>query len=161
MMTWSATDDSGHAGAWAIPTRVDTRRGNQIMPWMSSDYGAQTINIGYLTAERDLYDHRYQLFQTQIKPGEHAARPPKVVSELPDEPAADPFAGLFSGGTFGGYIGMALARLEQLHPYGVAVSAPGQNSYCVTRYFAPSSGIPEDPVTGSIHCALVPYGRTG
>lgn len=50
-----------------------------------------------------------------------------------------------------------LARLEQLHPYGVAVSAPGQNSDCVTRYFAPSYGIPEDPVTGSIHCALVPY----
>lgn len=50
-----------------------------------------------------------------------------------------------------------LARLEQLHPYGVAVSAPGKNSDCVTRYFAPSYGIPEDPVTGSIHCALVPY----
>lgn len=107
MMTWSSTDDSGHAGAWAIPIRVDTRRGNQIMPWMSSDYGAQTINIGYLAAERDLYDHRYQLFQTQIKPGEHASTPPKVVSDLPDEPAADPFAGLFLGGTFGGYIGIA------------------------------------------------------
>lgn len=50
-----------------------------------------------------------------------------------------------------------LARLEQLHPYGVAISAPGKNSDCVTRYFAPSYGIPEDPVTGSIHCALVPY----
>lgn len=50
-----------------------------------------------------------------------------------------------------------LARLEQVHPYGVAVSAPGKNSDCVTRYFAPSYGIPEDPVTGSIHCALAPY----
>lgn len=49
------------------------------------------------------------------------------------------------------------ARLEQLHPYGVAVSAPGKESDCVSRYFAPSYGIPEDPVTGSIHCALVPY----
>lgn len=27
----------------------------------------------------------------------------------------------------------------------------------VSRYFAPGSGIPEDPVTGSIHATLVPY----
>ena len=27
----------------------------------------------------------------------------------------------------------------------------------VSRYFVPSAGIPEDPVTGSAHCTLVPY----
>jgi predicted PhzF superfamily epimerase YddE/YHI9 len=27
----------------------------------------------------------------------------------------------------------------------------------VSRYFAPASGILEDPVTGSAHCSLVPY----
>ena len=27
----------------------------------------------------------------------------------------------------------------------------------VSRYFAPASGIPEDPVTGSAHCMLAPY----
>ena len=27
----------------------------------------------------------------------------------------------------------------------------------VSRYFAPGYGIPEDPVTGSAHCALGPY----
>lgn len=27
----------------------------------------------------------------------------------------------------------------------------------VSRYFAPASGIPEDPVTGSAHCSLAPY----
>jgi predicted PhzF superfamily epimerase YddE/YHI9 len=50
-----------------------------------------------------------------------------------------------------------LNLLEQLHPYGVVVTAPGKNSDCVSRYFAPSYGIPEDPVTGSIHSVLVPY----
>jgi hypothetical protein len=107
VVTWSDTDDSGHSQAWATPVRVDTVRGNQIMPWMSSDHKANTINLGYLGAEKDLYDHRYQLFRTQIKPGEHAATPPRVVSKLPDEPAADPFDGLFFNGTFGGYIGAA------------------------------------------------------
>ena len=47
--------------------------------------------------------------------------------------------------------------LAQLHPYGVVVTAPGDEADFVSRYFAPSYGIPEDPVTGSIHCALAPY----
>lgn len=32
-----------------------------------------------------------------------------------------------------------------------------KNYDCVSRYFAPKIGVPEDPVTGSIHCALVPF----
>lgn len=47
--------------------------------------------------------------------------------------------------------------LEELHPAGVAITAPGKNSDFVSRYFAPSYGIPEDPVTGSTHCSLAPY----
>jgi predicted PhzF superfamily epimerase YddE/YHI9 len=49
------------------------------------------------------------------------------------------------------------ALLEQLHPYAVTVTAPGEDSDFVSRYFAPSYGVPEDPVTGSAHCALAPY----
>jgi len=50
-----------------------------------------------------------------------------------------------------------LRVLEQLHPYGVVVTAPGKRVDIVSRYFAPSYGIPEDLVTGSIHSVLVPY----
>lgn len=49
------------------------------------------------------------------------------------------------------------ARLEQLHPYVVAITAPGDEEDFASRYFAPSYGVPEDPVTGSVHCALTPY----
>jgi PhzF family phenazine biosynthesis protein len=49
------------------------------------------------------------------------------------------------------------ARLEQLHPFAVMVTAPGKKSDFVSRYFAPTYGVPEDPVTGSAHCALTPY----
>ena len=49
------------------------------------------------------------------------------------------------------------AMLEQLHPFAVAVTAPGDEADFVSRYFAPSYGIPEDPVTGSAHCVLAPY----
>jgi PhzF family phenazine biosynthesis protein len=47
-------------------------------------------------------------------------------------------------------------RLAAL-PKGVIVTAPGITADFVSRYFAPSRGVPEDPVTGSAHCTLVPY----
>jgi PhzF family phenazine biosynthesis protein len=49
------------------------------------------------------------------------------------------------------------ALLRNLHPYVVAVTARGDDVDFVSRYFAPSYGIPEDPVTGSAHCILAPY----
>jgi PhzF family phenazine biosynthesis protein len=48
-------------------------------------------------------------------------------------------------------------RLARLHPYQVAVTAPGGDADFISRFFAPSIGVPEDPVTGSMHCALIPY----
>ncbi|MBI5583162.1 MAG: PhzF family phenazine biosynthesis protein [Deltaproteobacteria bacterium] len=57
-------------------------------------------------------------------------------------------------------------RMEQLAGldfFGVIVTAPGKNCDFVSRFFAPRAGIPEDPVTGSAHCTLIPYwsGRLG
>ena len=51
------------------------------------------------------------------------------------------------------------ALLERFHPYAVVATAPGDGEEAdfVSRYFAPSYGIPEDPVTGSAHCLLTPY----
>lgn len=48
----------------------------------------------------------------------------------------------------------ALARIDTR---GVCVTARGESADIVSRFFAPAYGIPEDPVTGSAHCALVPY----
>ena len=52
-----------------------------------------------------------------------------------------------------------MALLASLHPHGVIATAPGtvDGVDFVSRFFAPSYGIPEDPVTGSAHCTLVPY----
>lgn len=50
----------------------------------------------------------------------------------------------------------ALARLEDC--FAVIVTAPGSGGVdFVSRFFAPAKGIPEDPVTGSAHCTLIPY----
>jgi predicted PhzF superfamily epimerase YddE/YHI9 len=40
---------------------------------------------------------------------------------------------------------------------GVIVSSKGDAVDFVSRFFAPQSGIPEDPVTGSAHTSLIPY----
>jgi PhzF family phenazine biosynthesis protein len=47
--------------------------------------------------------------------------------------------------------------LGQLDKYAVIVTAPGSTADFVSRFFAPKAGIPEDPVTGSAHCTLIPY----
>ena len=50
-----------------------------------------------------------------------------------------------------------LAGMAALDCFGVIVTAPGKKSDFVSRFFAPGAGIPEDPVTGSAHCTLIPY----
>jgi len=49
------------------------------------------------------------------------------------------------------------ALLKKLNCLGVIVTAPGDEADFVSRCFAPSVGIDEDPVTGSAHSTLIPY----
>ena len=59
------------------------------------------------------------------------------------------------------------SQIEQLKPNfqelskwdvrGVIATAKGEKSDFVSRFFAPQSGIDEDPVTGSAHTTLTPY----
>ena len=50
-----------------------------------------------------------------------------------------------------------MAKVAALDTFAVIATAPGRSSDFVSRFFAPRAGIPEDPVTGSAHCTLVPY----
>jgi predicted PhzF superfamily epimerase YddE/YHI9 len=53
-----------------------------------------------------------------------------------------------------------LGSIARVQARGVIVTsrADGQSKYdFISRFFAPQSGVPEDPVTGSAHCALAPY----
>ena len=57
-----------------------------------------------------------------------------------------------------------MTAIERLGVRGVTVTAPGDdaparalNADVVSRFFAPGAGVPEDPVTGSAHCAVGPY----
>jgi len=52
-----------------------------------------------------------------------------------------------------------VAMLRRLPVRGVIVTSRGTTKGFdfVSRFFAPGSGVDEDPVTGSAHCALAPY----
>ncbi len=50
-----------------------------------------------------------------------------------------------------------MGRLARLDCLGVIVTARGKDADFVSRFFAPGAGVPEDPVTGSAHCSLIPY----
>jgi PhzF family phenazine biosynthesis protein len=53
------------------------------------------------------------------------------------------------------------AALKTLGTRGVIITSPSADPQFdfVSRFFAPGSGIDEDPVTGSAHCALAPFWR--
>lgn len=51
-----------------------------------------------------------------------------------------------------------LSALAKIDAFAVLVTAPGTGGVdFVSRFFAPARGVPEDPVTGSAHCELIPY----
>ena len=47
-------------------------------------------------------------------------------------------------------------RIANIDARGLAVTARGEHVDFVSRFFAPQSGINEDPVTGSAHTSLLP-----
>jgi predicted PhzF superfamily epimerase YddE/YHI9 len=50
-----------------------------------------------------------------------------------------------------------MRELAETGRFAVIVTAPGDDCDFVSRFFAPAKGVPEDPVTGSSHCTLIPY----
>lgn len=50
-----------------------------------------------------------------------------------------------------------LFNIAKIKARGIIISAKGENSDFVSRFFAPQSGVNEDPVTGSAHTTLTNY----
>ena len=100
----------------------------------------------------------------------HPASAPAVLAEaLGAEPAAvlagaDWIAVFESAAQVAG-LAPDQALLATLDRRGVAATAPGEDGDAdyVLRFFAPKNAVPEDPVTGNVQTALVPYwaGRLG
>lgn len=50
-----------------------------------------------------------------------------------------------------------MQALMHIDRFAIIVTARGTDCDFVSRFFAPAKGVPEDPVTGSAHCTLIPY----
>ncbi len=52
-----------------------------------------------------------------------------------------------------------MSAIEALDVRGLIITAQSEREGedVVSRFFAPQAGVPEDPVTGSAHCAITPY----
>jgi PhzF family phenazine biosynthesis protein len=87
------------------------------------------------------------------------------------EVAVDSFGsqpvGSFKGKTDYMFLFESQQQIEAMHPdlgllstlecRGVIVTAKGDKTDFVSRFFGPQSGVPEDPVTGSAHTTLAPF----
>lgn len=95
------------------------------------------------------------------QPPSPCACPPLLAQGLGREPAAvlagSDYIAVFEHAEDILAITPDLSLLARLDKRGVIITAPGQDCDFVSRFFAPRYGIPEDPVTGSAHCALAPY----
>lgn len=86
------------------------------------------------------------------------AIPVKVLRTRLREPERDKLVAVFDDIAEVRGLAPNMSRLLQLDGQGVVATAPGAaGTDFVSRYFVPKVGVPEDPVTGSTHCTLVPY----
>lgn len=113
----------------------------------------------------DLDGDLYRLDVPRLDPEALDALPPELDGVFAAPPALvfrnfeNVFADLGSEAAVRGFV-PDLLRIVRLGPVGLVVTGRGDGASgaaFVSRYFAPGAGIPEDPVTGSIHATLVPY----
>ena len=150
------TDLCGHAtqaSGFVVMTRVAPQRSSVRFHTKS---GPLTV-----TRRGDMY-----AIDLPAQPPEPCAMPRKFVAALGREPAqilgAVKYLALYESQAEVAALAPDTAAMMDIDRDGVIVSAPGpkgtqQDCDFVSRYFAPHAGIPEDPVTGSAHCTLVPY----
>ena len=89
-------------------------------------------------------------------------RPPELLVGALGEPPIEVLAGADYVAVFENAADVAqlepdLGMLMQLDRRGVVATAPGDDSDYVLRFFAPKNAVPEDPVSGNVQTALVPY----
>jgi predicted PhzF superfamily epimerase YddE/YHI9 len=105
--------------------------------------------------------------QFPSRPGNPVGCPDSLIQGLGSEPDevlfSRDFLAVFSSEETVKSIQPDMSRLMELDGLGVIVTSAGHQCDFVSRFFAPKAGVPEDPVTGSAHCTLIPYwaGRLG
>lgn len=116
---------------------------------------------GLLTAERRCPDIELNFPATRVEPAEAPAGLAEALGAAPRFTGRSRFDYLLELADAATVRALRPdhARLAKLPVRGVIVTARSDQPEFdfISRFFAPGSGVPEDPVTGSAHCALGPY----
>ncbi len=95
------------------------------------------------------------------RPGRPISPPPALAAALGAAPrevlAARDWLAIYDSAEQVAALRPDFARVAALDTFAVIASAAGTDCDFVSRFFAPRAGVPEDPVTGSAHCTLIPY----
>lgn len=132
-----------------------------------TQYGATAdlvfhTHVGALKVSKAAYGYRLDIPRLDPEPVD--SLPSEIAGIFPAPPAAifrnfeNIFVDLGNADAVRGFV-PDMAAITRLGPVGLVVTGrevEGRADF-VSRYFAPGAGIPEDPVTGSIHATLVPY----
>jgi PhzF family phenazine biosynthesis protein len=92
-----------------------------------------------------------------------AVAPPEILTRALGQPASEAYFSVENYMLVYGHadhvrrLSPQFSLLRSVEALGFIVTAPGEQSDFVSRFFAPAAGIDEDPVTGSAHCTLAPY----
>lgn len=129
-----------------------------------SHLGYQKPAICFQTRSGELTVTRHDKLLTLDFPTRAASKyspPPELLQALGREPTevlkARDILAVFEDESTVQEIQPDMELLKNLDCLGTIISAPGDSTDFVSRFFAPAAGVPEDPVTGSAHCTLIPY----
>jgi len=144
-------DLCGHAtlaSAWVIMNKIQP----EVEEIKFGSHGGELL----VRRDGDLY-----LMDFPIHPPEECVVPPNLIKALGQSPvevlASNYYLAVFNSEEEVRSLNPYMTLLKELDRIGVVVTAQGDSVDFVSRFFAPSVGIPEDPVTGSAHCTLIPY----
>jgi predicted PhzF superfamily epimerase YddE/YHI9 len=141
----------GHAtlaSAWVIMNKVQP----DVKEIKFGSRGGELI----VRREEDLY-----MMDFPVHPPEECAVPNTLIKAIGQNPAevlaSNYYLVVFDSEEVVRNLKPYMTLLKELDRIGVVITAPGNSVDFVSRFFAPAVGIPEDPVTGSAHCTLIPY----
>ena len=80
--------DNGNT--WTIPVSVDTTRGHHFLPAISTDASTGVVNLSYMSASGDKYNHEVEVLRNQIAPGATTVGTPQQVTTTLDPIDSDP-----------------------------------------------------------------------
>lgn len=126
------------------------------------DYEKDVLKFKTQSGELEVYkEGNYFSMDFPSRPPEPSGRDESIIAGLGIEPAyvfeSRDYMAVYESEEQVRDLDPDMSLLKKGNWTGIIATAKGKSVDFVSRFFAPGEGIPEDPVTGSAHCTLVPY----